>query len=168
MKCQECGKDYVLLANHVLKKHGIAPDDYRRKYNILLTEALADGVLREHLSQKARLRMLTQEGVEHIRRLLTLCDRGSQRGRKRNLPPVSIQHCLVNNEDKRRRWKEERAPLVLSDWVNGMSNRDISLKHGLAMCTLRKWAREGVLPKRKLRYALVGGRELVKPESSAP
>ena len=153
MQCKECGKNFVLLGNHV-RKHGLEPDDYRRKHNIPLTQALADGELREHLSYKANQRMLTDEGVAHIRRILSLCDRQAQTGKKRELPNISIQHCHRKNEKKSRAVREECLPLVLPDWVHGMSSRDISLKHLVALPTLRKWARQGFLPKRELRYEI--------------
>ena len=154
MQCNECGRHFVLLANHVRFKHGMEPDDYRRKYNIPLTQALADGELREHLSDKAKLRLQTDEGVAHLRRILASCDRQKQTGKKRDLPKVSIQHCHQKNEKKSRAVREECLPLALPDWVGGMSSRDISLKHLVALPTLRKWAREGFLPKRELRYEI--------------
>lgn len=128
------------------------PDDYRRKHNIPLTEALADGNLREHLSSKAKLRLQTDEGIAHMRRVMGLCDRQKQTGKKRNLPNVSVQHCHQKNAKKSRCVREEILPLMLQDWEQGMSNRDISLKHLVALPTLRKWVREGFLPKRELRY----------------
>jgi len=154
MQCKECGRNFVLLANHVIKKHGMSPDDYRRKHNIPLTEALADGNLREHLSQKAKLRFQTDEGIAHIRRILALCDRQKQTGKKRDLPKVSIQHCLQKNEKRSRCVREERLPFVIPDWIGGMSSRDISLKHLVALPTLRKWVRDGFLPRRELRYEI--------------
>ena len=154
MRCNECGKHFVLLANHVRKKHDMTPDDYRRKHNIPLTEALADGNLREHLSNKAKLRLQTDDGIAHLRRILASCDRQKQTGKKRNLPDVSIQHCHRKNAQRSRCVREKVLPLVLTDWLHGMSSRDISLKHLVSLPTLRKWAREGLLPKRELRYEI--------------
>ena len=152
MKCNECGKNFVLLANHVIKKHGIAPDDYRRKYNIPLTQALADDELRNHLSSKALIRAQTNEGIDHIRRMQSTCDRQKQTGKKRDLPECSVRHCHEKNDKKRLSFLADKLPGILPDWIDGMSNRDISLKHGIAFPTLRKWVRDGHLPKRHMRY----------------
>lgn len=155
MKCHMCGKDFILLANHVLKKHGISPNDYRVKYNIPLTQALADDGLRRHLSDKAVLRLQTNEGIEHIRRIQASCDRQKQTGKKRRLPDCSLQHCRDENDKKRRSLLSKKLPDILPDWINGMSNRDISLKHGVALPTLRKWVAGGHLPKRQLHYMVL-------------
>lgn len=151
MKCQECGKNFVLLANHV-HKHNMTPDDYRRKYNIPLTQALADGALREHLSHMAQLRLQTEEGVEHIRKMLANDGRHKTKGRKMDLPEVSTRHCHAKNAARARTKLEECLPLVMPDWVSGTSLRDISIKHLVAIGTLRKWVRDGHLPKRTLAY----------------
>jgi hypothetical protein len=154
MECKECGKQYILLSNHVLKAHGIKPDDYRRKHNIPLMQPLADDELRNHLSSKAQIRALTTEGVAHIRRMLATCDRQAQTGKKRDLPECSVEHCHVKNEKKSASFRERKLPALLVDWNNGMSIRDVSLKHLVAEVTLRKWVQEGYLPKRKRVYVV--------------
>ena len=42
MICEICGKEYVLLANHVWQSHKIKVRDYKIKYNHPLTKPLAD------------------------------------------------------------------------------------------------------------------------------
>jgi hypothetical protein len=154
MQCSECGRHFVALGVHVRNKHGMDPDDYRRRHNIPLTQALADGDLRKRLSEKAILRMKTEEGIDNLRRLISCVDRHAQSGKKRDLPSISIQHCLRNNDRRSRAVRDECLPLLLPDWLIGMSCRDISIKHLVAMPTLRKWVREGFLPKRELRYQI--------------
>jgi hypothetical protein len=154
MECKECGKQYIALANHLIQTHGIVPDDYRRKHNIPLMQPLADDELRSHLSSKAQLRLLTQEGVAHLRRMLANCDRQAQTGKRRRLPKCSIEHCLVNNERKSTTFRERKLPAVLVDWNAGMSIRDVSIKHLVADATMRKWVQDGYLPKRKMVYVV--------------
>lgn len=157
MKCRLCGKSYVLLANHVLKSHRIDPDDYRRQFNIPLTQALADSELREHLSEQARLRLQTTEGIEHLRRMQRNHPGSGPQG-PRDLPECSTRHLHQNNARQSKVRREDKVPDILPDWKAGISNRDICIKHGVAMCTLRKWEREKWLPKRRLMYSIdLGG-----------
>jgi ATP/maltotriose-dependent transcriptional regulator MalT len=154
VQCLECGRDFINLANHVRQTHNLMPDDYRRKHNIPLTRVLIDESLREHLSSKAQLRMMTDEGVNHIRTILSLCDRQKQTGKKRNLPTCSVEHCHDKNNKKSLTFREKKLPGVLVDWNNGVSNRDIALKHNVSTHVLIKWKLQGYLPKRILRYEI--------------
>lgn len=153
MKCRLCGKSYVLLSSHIRKSHKIDPADYRREFNIPLTEALADGELREHLSEQALLRLKTDEGIEHLRRMRKNSPDDGSPG-PRDLPECSTQHLHQNNARQSKVRREDKVPDIVPDWKAGMSNRDIAIKHGVAMCTLRKWERDGWLPKRRKIYLI--------------
>lgn len=152
MICNICGKNYVQLAVHLRLKHKMDPYDYRMEYNIPLQTALADGELRDHLSKQAKLRMLTEEGVNHIRRILD-SSRGVDRVR-RALPEASTQHCHKNNEAKALSFREKKLPGVLKSWLAGDSLRDITVAHGVSFAVLKKWQRAGYLPKRALVYVV--------------
>lgn len=156
VRCEECGKMYTLLAQHTRQAHGMSGDEYRLKYNIPLTLALVDDNYRLHLSDKAKLRAQTDEGIANIRRMLASCDRQKQTGQKRVLPQASLEHCHRVNAAKSKAVREDVLPQMLPDWMAGMSSRDISIKHLVAMATLRKWVRDGYLPKRVLQCVVVG------------
>lgn len=56
MKCQICGKNYISVGVHIVKKHGVTPDEYRHEFGLLKTAALIDEDLSGHLSKMAKIR----------------------------------------------------------------------------------------------------------------
>lgn len=96
---------------------------------------------------------MTEEGAEHLRKIRAL-SLGKQVTGPRDYPECSTYHCHEKNQRKRDCCWKTKGPHVLSDWKNGMSNRDIAAKYIMAMSTLRKWQAAGLLPKRKLLYSV--------------
>jgi ROS/MUCR transcriptional regulator protein/Homeodomain-like domain len=151
MKCRECGKELVVLTNHLRIKHLLTRREYCLKWNLPFGQALADSDLREHLSQKAKLRMLTTEGMDHYLRMRSLAPLDGNPG-PRELPQCSNEHCLVNNRKRANDCWEAKSPAIIADWNRGMSNRDIADKYDVAPSTIRKWRRLWKLPPRHLVY----------------
>ena len=146
MKCEICGKSYVQLAVHLRLKHKVDPYDYRMEYNIPLQVALADRDLVDHLSKKAKLRLLTDEGVDHLHRILEN-SRGVERVYKER-PPASVEHCHLNNKSKELSFRELKLPKVLKAWLAGDSMYAIGKKYGVSHLVIKKWCAAGYLPER--------------------
>ena len=66
MKCLLCNKNYINLGVHLRHKHQVDPNDYKEEFGILKTTPLVDKELSEHMSKKAKLRLLDDDYREEI------------------------------------------------------------------------------------------------------
>lgn len=157
MKCEICHNDYVSLANHVRKSHGVTPRDYRREFNIPLKVPLVDKSLSEHLSMKAKIRANTNEGKCHLETILNKARKSLNYGGKgkRNLPECSTKNVIERNKKTGELRGKEMANKIMDEWKEGYNNLYFKEKYGIANTTIKSWIYKGYLPKRKIRYAVI-------------
>lgn len=64
MKCQICGREYIALGVHVVVKHGVSTEDYRREFGLMKTTPLVDVDLSQHLSKMAKITFFARSADE--------------------------------------------------------------------------------------------------------
>lgn len=154
MQCKICGGDYKNLGVHVQKKH-MTCDDYRRKFDIPLTAPLADADLCELLSVSALQRLEDPAWLEQCK---SNCASNAKavEGKKtgpRDWPEVSKKHLIEMNKETGESYRQRMIPIIRADYMAGLTPSELRRKHGVSQRTLLDWARLGLLPARRLRYA---------------
>ena len=154
MRCNECGKHFVLLTQHVRKKHGMTRSDYCLKWNLPLSQALADDELRGHQSQKAKERLLTEEGQRHLASILIKSRISPIYGGPgvRTLPPCSLKHAITQaavNASNQHDRSLKKLTSLMKDWNKNMRLSEIGSRHNISPNTLISYVRLGILPPRK-------------------
>lgn len=154
MQCKICSGTYRNLGVHVQKKH-MPCDDYRRQFDIPLTEPLADADLCELLSVSALQRLEDPVWLEQCKNACVAHAKAitGQKTGPLNLPPVSKKRLIEMNKETGESYRKRMVPIVLPDYMAGMTPIEIKRKHGVSVQTLKDWMRIGLLPARRLRYA---------------
>jgi len=148
MKCLICGKNYINLGVHVKKKH-MPCNEYKIKFNIPLSVALADKALCDSLSISAKQRL---EDPEWLEACTKRCSENKGSRNKVKLPDISKKHLITMNKEKGESYRARMIPTIMDDYMGGLTPIEIRRKHGVSPATLQDWVKRELLPKRKLKY----------------
>lgn len=150
MRCEICNGHYKLLGNHVWQAHGISCRDYKIKYNLPLTKALADDDWIDKMKKLGnqishdRLTELANLGKQYNYDISNGLKKST--ATKRNLwPKCSKDKVDCFGANVRRQTADDQFEQVLDKWNNGVPIKQL----GVSDCVIYRWKKEGKLKERK-------------------
>lgn len=155
MICEICGKEYRLLANHVWQKHDISVRDYKIKYNIPLSKALADDDWINQMRAIGQEEKESERGKKNIANLIDFAvihnrklasgEIPSPTAKRKDWPKISIDKINAIGATAKKKHALEKLEIVKKEWGDGVSVKALSVCSN----TAAQWVKDGFLPKRK-------------------
>lgn len=156
MKCDICGNNYKLLANHVWQAHKIDVKDYKVKYNYPLTKALADDDWIERMKEIGEENKKSVFGKTHLSKLAEAGKQQAQARADRKINPAPARkrkYWPKQSKDKVDRIggesKRKKVELMFeqakTEWMNGVPIKEMCVSD----VVIYRWKNDGRLPDRK-------------------
>ena len=155
MICEECGKSYTVLATHVRLAHSISVREYKIKYNLPLSKALADESWVDKMKKIGNKQKETKKGMDILNKLkecgrrnavcLSLGLKKTSTSKRKTWPKCSQEKVNAMGGQSYKRTTLAKLEKVKEEWSKGVPIKEMSVSDG----TIYKWIREGLLTKRK-------------------
>ena len=150
MKCEICEREYRQLSQHIRQSHNITAREYRIKFNIPFTKALADDELIERMREIGIEAKSTQKGKANIDNMIKL-GKIYNKNRTKDNNPVSnrkkwpaVSRNKVKIGERMRSESESKFEKALTEWMAGVPIKQMCV----SSTVIYRWKKEGKIKDR--------------------